>query len=645
MPIVRPLSSSLDGSFFMLESIRGHLQGWPVRILMAVLVVAFAVWGIGDVFRGGLGGTAVAEVGGVEVTTADLRREFEQNYRNLQQRGATGIDRRQAIQLGLMQQSLQGLIADRLVAAHAHELGVTIADATLAERIRLDPSFQDAAGVFSRDRVALIARSMGVSEDALLESVRAEMVRNEMLRAVTQPAVAPATLARQIWLRDNETRSGRALVVLDSAIEVPDPDEQALSTFLEENKAGWQTPEFRGFTVALLSPGAFAEDAAVSEEAVRADYDARIAEFRTPERRETRQLLAPDEQTAKAAAELLASGKSMAEVAAEMADRSVTTEALGAMTRDQLPPELADAIFALQPGQDSPPVQSLFGWHVFRLERIEPESTTPFEQARADIERQLRLNAAAEQLPELGNKLEDAIAGGASLEEAAVQVGATVRKVEGIDRQGRDRDGKSLPGERLPAEVLASAFETPADDTSNLEETSDGGYFVVHVDRVEPARTNTVDEVRARLTEAWRARQRSDRSAATARELRERAAAGESLEALAALSPGSEVRPIGPINRQQGGPELEPAAVAQIFDTEAGKAVAEVARMVDGHAVLVVDEVERPEPPADLASRRDMLANEFRRDLLQQYEAALRLRFPARVDEGLLGSMIRAEEG
>lgn len=629
----------------MLESIRGHLQGWPVRILMAVLVVAFAIWGIGDVFRGGLGGNTVAEVGGVEITAADLRREFEQNYRNLQERGATGIDRRQAIQLGLMQQSLQGLIADRLVAAHAHELGITIADSTLAERIRQDPSFQDAAGVFSRDRVALIARSMGVSEDALLESVRSEMVRNEMLRAVTQPVVPPATLARQLWLRDNEARTGRALVVLDSAIAVPDPDDATLSAFLDENKASWQTPEFRSFTVALLTPQAFADDVTVPEADARADYDARINEFRTPERRETRQLLAPDEETAKAAAALLASGKSPAEVAAEMAGKGVSSEALGAMTRDQLPAELADAIFALQPGQDSAPVQSVFGWHIFRLERIEPESTTPFEEARADIERHLRLNAAAEKLPDLGNKLEDAIAGGASLEDAAAQVGAAVRKVEGVDRQGRDRDGKSLPGDKLPAEVLASAFETPADDTSNLMETSDGGYFIMHVDKVEPERTNTVEEVRARLAEAWRAKQRSDKSLETARELRDRAAGGESLEALAALNPGTEVRPVGPFTRSQAGPELEPAVVEPFFATEPGKVVGEVARMADGHAVLAVDRVDRPEPPADLAGQRDRLANDIRRDLLQQYEAALRLRFPARVDERLLGSMIRAEEG
>jgi peptidyl-prolyl cis-trans isomerase D len=628
----------------MLESIRAHLRGWPVRILMAVLVVAFAIWGIGDVFRGGIGGDVVAEVGGVEITGTELRREFEQNYRNLQQRGATGIDRQQAIQLGLMQQSLQGLIADRLVMAHAHDLGVTIADSTLAERVREDPSFQNAAGAFDRERVALIARSMGLSEDMLLEDVRADMLRNEMLRAVTQPVQAPETTARQIWLRDNETRSGRALVVLDSAMQMPEPDDAALSAYLEENKASWQTPEYRSFSAALLRPQEFAAETTVAEEDVRAEYEARIAEFRTPERRETRQVLAPDEATAKAAADLLAAGKAPAEIAAEMAGKGVTSEALGAMTRDQLPPELADAIFALQPGQHSPPVQSLFGWHVFKLDRIEPEATVPFETARADIERQMRLEAAADRLPELGNALEDAVAGGASLEEAAAQVGAALRKVETVDRQGRDREGKSLP-ERLPPEVLASAFETPVEDVTNLLETEDGGYFMLRVDKVDPARTQTLDEVRSRLIEAWRARQRFEQSRKTAGELRERAAAGESLEALSALHPGTEIRRVGPITRQQGGPELEPAAVEALFEAEVGKALGEVARMTDGHAVIVLDSVDRPEPPADLAGLRGSIAGEMRRDLLEQYEAALRLRFPARLDEALLGSMIRAEEG
>lgn len=628
----------------MLESIRAHLSGWPVRILMGVLVVAFAIWGIGDVFRGGLGGDVVAEVGGVEITGPQLRREFERNYRNLQQQGAS-IDRRQAVQFGLVEQSLQGLIADRLIQAHAHDLGVTISDATLGERVRQDPAFRDGAGAFDRSRVALIARSVGISEDAFLEQMRAEMVRNEMLRAVTQPVVTPDALARQVWLRDNEARSGRALVVLDAGIEVADPDDATLAAFLEENKASWQTPEFRGFTVALLTPQEFAEEAAVTEEAVRADYDARVAEFRTPERRETRQLLAPDEATAKEAAALLAAGRSPAEVAAEMAAKGVSSEALGAMTRDQLPPELADAIFALQPGQDSAPVQSLFGWHIFRLDRIELESTVPFETARAGIEQQLRLAAAAERLPELGNKLEDAIAGGGAIEDAAAQVGAQVRKVEAIDRQGRDRDGKSLPGDPLPAEVLASVFETPVDDTSNLLETPDGGYFVVHVDRIDPARTKTLDEARAPLTEAWRAKQRADGSRKLAQELRERAAAGESLEALQAASPGIEVRPVGPLTRQQRGVALEPAAVEQLFATPSGKVLADVARLADGTAVVVVDTVDRPEPPADLADLRARLGNELRRDLLEQYETALRLRFPARVDENQLGALIRAEEG
>jgi peptidyl-prolyl cis-trans isomerase D len=315
------------------------------------------------------------------------------------------------------------------------------------------------------------------------------------------------------------------------------------------------------------------------------------------------------------------------------------------MTRDQLPPELGEAIFALQPGQDSAPVKSVFGWHVFRLEKVEPEAIVPFEQARAEIERQLRLNAAAERLPELGNALEDAIAGGAALEEAAAQAGATLRKVEAMDRQGRGRDGKSLPEGPLPAEAVASAFETPEKDVSNLLDTADGGYFVVRVDSIEPARTQTVDEVRATLTEAWKAQRRAELGKETAQGLRDRAAAGESLEALSALTPGSDLRPIGPVRRLQDSPDLDPATVRQLFATEAGKVAAEVARLADGSAVIAVDTAERPEPPTDLTALRGRLANDMRRDLLEQYEAALRLRFPPRVNETLLGALVRAEEG
>jgi len=628
----------------MLESMRAHLTGWPVKIMLALLIVAFAVWGIGDVFRGGLGGDAVAEVGGLEVSTAEVRRAFESNFRDLQQRTGGAIDRRQAAQFGLMQQSLQELVSERLVAAHARDLSLTVPDSTLSARVREDPVFRGADG-FDRERVAMIARSQGMTEDGLLESIRADLVRQEVIRTLTDPIAAPALLARELWHHANESRRGRALVVLSDTIEVAPPDEATLTAHLEETKQRWQSPELRALTVVRLRPSDLAGEIEVSEEDVRAEYDSRIDEFREPERREVAQLLAPDEAIAQEAADLVANGRTFAGVVELLGEKGVTTETLGAMTREQLPGPLGDTVYGLSVGQVSAPVSSGFGWHIFRLDSIIPAATRPFESVRAQLTEELKLRAAADRLPDLSNQLEDAIAGGSSLEDAAIAAGADLKKVDAVGRQGNGRDGQPLPDPLAP-NVLEVAFETAKGELSPLGETEDGGYFIVRVDGVEPAATKPLAEVREALTTAWIDDQRVQKARAQAEGLRTRASGGESLEALHEATPGTELRAIGPVRRDDTGiaANLTPSAIALLFDTPAGAVAESVAELSDGAAVLATDTVDRGEPPADLAASRDRLANDLGSDILNQYVNALRQRYAPTVNERLLGSLLQSEE-
>lgn len=629
----------------MLQSFREHLTGLPVKILLVILIGAFAVWGIGDVFRGGLGGDTVARVGSQEISTAELRRAFERSYRDLQQRMGGAIDRRQAIQFGLMQQSLQQLVAERLVAAHAADLGFVVPDSVLLEHIRGDPVFRAGDG-FDRSRVALVARSQGMTEDQLLETIRAELVRQHLIRALTAPVAAPDVLARQLWLHANETRRGRALVVLANAIEVPPPDDATLAAYLEAHAADWQTPELRGLTIVELRPADFADEIEVTEEQLRAEYDMRIEEFRDPERREVTQILAPDRAAAEDAAALVASGKSFADAAAMLAERGVTSERLGAMRREQLPDGLADAVFALAPGGVSAPVESAFGWHLFELEAVLPEQTRPFAAVRDDLARELRLRAAADRLPDLANRLEDAIAEGVSLEEAASRVGVPVREIAAVTAQGNDADERPL-AQPVAAEILSVAFDTPSGETSVVGETPDGGYFVVRVDRIEPATTKPLTEIRDRLAAAWAVAERRQRARQQADALRSRAAAGESLESLQAATPGSELRAVGPLRRDDPGTsaKLTPEAVELLFATPAGAVAERVVEALDGAGVLVTDTIERGDPPPDLGPLRERLAAMLQGDLLDQYAGALRERYRPTVNETLLGTLMRTDEG
>ena len=124
----------------MLDSLRKHATGWVAKVLFGILVVSFAIWGIGDIFRAPHGGSTLAEVAGTQITMQEVNTEFDGRLRQMQQQYGNNIDRRAAVSLGLLQQAVDSTVARRLVDAHARDLGLTAADDTVAETIRLRPA-------------------------------------------------------------------------------------------------------------------------------------------------------------------------------------------------------------------------------------------------------------------------------------------------------------------------------------------------------------------------------------------------------------------------------------------------------------------------------------------------------------------------
>ena len=620
---------------------------WVVQIFLALLVLSFAVWGIGDIFRAAPTGSVVAEVAGAEVTVTEVNREFEVRYRDLQQQLGGGFDRRQAIGLGLMQQALQTAIARRLVQAHARDLELMIADETLAREVRANPVFHGPGG-FDRGRFELVVRSSGLSEEAFLEALRSDMLRERLLGGLTAPLAAPLGLVRQLHAFEGEQRTAQALVVPYETAAVGEPDDATLEAYREANAERWQAPEYRNGVVVALRAQDLADEIEVSEDAVREEYEDRLAEFRTPERREVEQLLAADEGAIREAAELVASGRSLPDAAEALAGRGVQSAPLGTVTRGLLPDPLDGAIFALGAGEVSAPVQSPFGWHLFRVAAIEAESVVPLAEKRDELHRELALRQAADQLPALGNALEDEIAAGTPLEEAASQLGLTAVPIEAVDSAGRDRAGTSILGEWLTAEIVQSLFTGIEGRISPLEETPAGVYYVYRIDRIEPGRPRTLDEVRSEVEAAWRREQQEAEARRQAEALLERAKAGEPLATLASETPGLLLRDVAALRRADNGfaQLLNPAAVAALFAAEPGGLVPEVQTLPDGTGLLRVVEVipAPPLPENEVQAQRNRLAEELRSDLLGQYEAALRLRYPVQVNEQVLASLMQSGE-
>ena len=493
-----------------------------------------------------------------------------------------------------MNQALSAAVAQRLVDAHARDLKLTVSDEDLARTVHDEPAFRGEQG-FDRSRLDMYLRGNNMSEQGFLAMIRDDTLRQRLLQSMTAPVTAPADVAQRLLAYRDEQRSGRVLMVDASGMQVEAPDDAALKAYLDANAKKYEAPEFRTVTLVLLSPDDLANEIKVDDAAVKAEYDNRIGEFTTPETRSFDQLVAPDEAVIRQAQQMAAQGQGFDAIAAALKDKGVDRTQLADVKKGELPDALDKAVFGTAQDAVAEPVEDPFGWHLLRVTAVKPQAVRGFDEVKDQLAHDLALQQANDQLPKLSTKLDDAIAAGTPLDQAAEQVGTKALKVDAVDKQGQDKAGQPAGGGKLTPEMLDAIFAAPAGQPSLMNQLKDGRYYVFRVDNIEPAHPRPLDEVREQVANDWKQDQQGKKAKAEAEELRTKVTDAQSLDAVAAGQPGASVRPVGPLKRtdqgfQQG---LRPDAVAAIFRTPAGSVAPGVVEGLDGWAIVAVDQVSR----------------------------------------------------
>lgn len=614
----------------MLDSLRKSAGSWVVKILFAILVLSFAVWGIGDIFRAPGRDTVVIEVGDRDITAHELTTEYQRSLEQARRTFGETLDAETARKLGFLERVIQTVVGRALFDAAAGDLGLAVSDDMVRETIREDPAFKGPGGAFDRFTFERLVQQAGYSEETYVDAMRRDLARGQLVSSIRAGAAAPRVLGDRLYRLRQEKRVASTVLVADGAMTgIGEPDDAALEAFHRERADRFTAPEYRALTVVSLDVKRLAGEVAVADEELRLRYDENPERFITPERRNVRQILLDDEDSARRAHEMLKQGTAFAQVAKEVANKEEGDLVIGLVTREGLPEPLGEVAFALEEGGFSAPVKSPLGWHLLQVTGIEPEVVVGFEEARD----QLRAEAAEERVAEtvfsLANQLEDALAGGASLEQAAARVDVQPVTVEALDRRGRDARGEAVAG--LPGgDFLETAFSTGEGESSLLTDTPDGGYFILRVDKVTPAALKPLDSIRGEVVEAWKAEQRHKAAEARAQAIADRIKGGEAFAALAAEL-GLGVTKTDPFTRYRS--DLPPDLVAKLFALPlTGVATAESG---EGYLVAQLDDIQSAEPEADQAGVQALgaeLREAFAADLLAQYQAALYRRYPVDIN-------------
>ena len=375
--------------------------------VVAFLIGSFAIWGIGDIFRG-FGLATAAKVGRTEITTEQFRQIYNDRLQRIGQQIGRPITMDQARAFGFDRQILAQLTAEIALDERARALRLNLSDAEIARRITTQPGFQTPTGAFDAVRFQQAIRQAGYTEQRFVAEQRRSTVRAQLSGTIMGGPLVPQAAIEAMDRYQNEQRSAE-YVLFDhaQASDVPAPTPEALAQYFDQRKILFRAPEYRKVQVLTLIPSDQANWIEVSDDDIKAAYEGHRDSFGTPERRQLQQMVFPSVEAAQADAERIAKGASFADIAKERgaADKDID---LGTLTKSSIIDRaVADAAFALKEGETSAPVQGRFGVTLIHVVKIEPEQIRPLAEVAPQIKKTIATERARAQILSVYDKIED----------------------------------------------------------------------------------------------------------------------------------------------------------------------------------------------------------------------------------------------
>jgi peptidyl-prolyl cis-trans isomerase D len=513
----------------MLQAIHDNLKGVFAMIVLGALAVVFVFWGVEFVSVGGFSSTQGIEVNGEDVDANQVRQDYQEQVNQLQA-ALAGQDMPEALREQLRKDVLDRAVRGELIRQRTDELRFRASDRDVLEALQQVPAFQ-VDGKFSKDAYYAALRSANI-EPAYFEAQQKQIVTARLLdRGIFASAfVLPGEFERREALVGESRELAWVVVPAAGFVTATDPDEAAITAWYGQHQDQFSTEELANLQYVELSLDELATSIDVSEEALHAWYEENRDRYAAIERRRARHILitsdgddAAAEARARAAFDRAKAGEDFARLATELSqDPGSAAQGgdLGWQERSLFVGPFADAVWAMKAGEVTGPVKTEFGWHVIKLEGVEPGVTRSFEEVRPEIEAEYRRAESEKLFGDLQEQLDTkAFEAGGDLQKVAEALALEVKSLDGFTRAGGGPLGNA-PG------LVKSVFEPEVLNGSQLRtaEVAPGLVVAFKVVAHEPPRARPLEEVRpaavAALKNELARKAAGERASALVQELR-----------------------------------------------------------------------------------------------------------------------------
>lgn len=625
----------------MLQRIGDALTGrkWLTYVLFGALAFIFAAWGAYGIatLNFGVGTKNAAKVNGEVIPYDRVQNAWLQEQSQWQQR--LGGDIPAPVKAELENQLLERFVRTTLIAQHTRELGYRVSEEQVAAAIRQEPAFQ-LEGKYDPNMAKLRLQQAGISPEAYEEDLR-QALRSEQVDNGIRDSdfVTPEEAERIRALQNEEREVTYAVLPADKFATTAPIDDKALQGYYDTHKAQFMTPEFARVQYAQLELSRVAAQVQVSDADLHDYYDKHKDRYVVSERRRARHILiAVNDKRSDAAAraradEVLAklkAGGDFAALAKQYSDdpgSAADGGDLGWSERSAFVAPFADAVFAMKPNEVRGPVKTQYGYHIIQLEGIEPEQAKTFEQARAEIEQQLRRDKASDRFGDIQEQIQQQLDNGTpTLEGLAKQFGMQTGEVS---EYTRDAGGGALGNAR---ELQNAVFSDAV-----LGEHRIGGPVLVGNDRLVLVKAldhhlpapKPLAQVRDTITAALRQERANAAALAAAQAAVGKLESGATFDSVAAQL-GVKAEPLHYIGRTD--PSVPAAIRDDVFagpKPQGGKPLfRSLPLTAGGAAFLAVTGVKvdaTPVTPQALANTRREQARQYGAEAAQSYLEQLRL--------------------
>ncbi|HED32860.1 MAG TPA: hypothetical protein ENJ08_01400 [Gammaproteobacteria bacterium] len=590
----------------MLQSIHDKAKGVLGIIIVILIGLTFALWGIGDYLNGAPEKYA-ARVDGEDITQQEFDQGMDNQRKRLEQMFQGKLPDSPLFQQRMKEQVMETLIAQRVFKKAIAEGDYRVANQTLSQKIKQMKAFQQ-DGVFDVASYQAIVRGEGRSVKEFENLFRTSLAVQQLQNGVMHSSIVGKTELNILNRIQQQSRDISYLQFDDSlfADDLTITDEQ-IEAYFEENKSRFMHPETVSISYVELKASDLAKDIPVDEEAVKRLYDEYVKSISSKEQRKTRHILinlpadadADAQQKKKAEAEALLAriraGESFETLAKMESDDPGSAEKggdLGWVSKGMMVPAFETALYQLEKGGVSGVVKSTFGYHIIRVDDIKAADVDSFEDRKAGLVKQYQAQKIEDGFADQSELMANiAYENDQSLQRVADELGLEIKSTKAFSRvQGS--------GVAENAKVRNAAFDPAVlveGRNSGVVELEGHHALVLRVDEHIEARAKELSEVKAQITALLKASQSREKSQAAALEALVKLEQGQSIESKDVKMSATLVK-VGSIKRddKKVNPQILQEAFVMPVPKE-GKAQYRVVELATGVAVIELSAITAPE--------------------------------------------------